>query len=420
MKIGVPKETAEHERRVAIVPETVRKLAAKKIEVVLQAGAGEAASFPDADYLAAGARLAPTFEAVAAEADAVVKVQKPSPEEVARLREGSALVSLLYPLSQADLVRSIAARKVMAIALDMIPRTTIAQAMDVLSSQANLAGYWAVVAAAARLPKIFPMLMTAAGTITPARVLIMGTGVAGLQAIGTARRLGAVVEATDVRPETKEQVESLGGKFLMVQGVEVKQGAGGYAAEQSEEYKKRQAELVAGAIAKADVVITTALIPGRKAPVLVTEEHVKSMRPGSVIVDLAAEQGGNVAGSEPGKEVVRHGVAVLGPVSTPSRVAFHASQAFSRNIEKLLLHLTADGAWKVSLDEEIAKGCVITKEGEIVHAKVREALGQAPSTGSGQAPSTGSGQAPSTGSGQAPSTGSGQAPSTGSGQAGGR
>jgi NAD(P) transhydrogenase subunit alpha len=246
--------------------------------------------------------------------------------------------------------------------------------MDVLSSQANLAGYWAVVAAASRLPKIFPMLMTAAGTITPARMLIMGVGVAGLQAIGTAKRLGAIVEATDVRPETKEQVESLGGKFLMVQGVEYKQGTGGYAVEQSDEYKKAQAAMISAAIAKADAVITTALIPGRKAPSLVTAEQVASMRPGSVIVDLAAEQGGNVAGTLPGEDVVTpNGVTILGPISTASRVAFHASQAFSRNIEKLLLHLTADGAWKINLDEEITKGCVITKEGEIVHAKVKEA-----------------------------------------------
>jgi NAD(P) transhydrogenase subunit alpha len=216
------------------------------------------------------------------------------------------------------------------------------------------------------------MLMTAAGTITPAKVLVMGVGVAGLQAIGTAKRLGAVVEATDVRPETKEQVESLGGKFLQVTGVEAKAGQGGYAAEQSEEYRRKQAELVAGAVAKADVVITTALIPGRKAPVLVTEEHVKSMRPGSVIVDLAAEQGGNVVGTEPGQEVERHGVRIVGPLSAPSRVAAHASLVFSRNVEKLLLHLTKDGEWKGDLEDEIARGCVITRGGEIVHAKVKE------------------------------------------------
>jgi NAD(P) transhydrogenase subunit alpha len=372
MKIGIPKESAPGERRVAIVPETVKKLAAKKIETVVESGAGAASSFSDAEYLAAGATIASSLEDLAAKSDAIVKVVRPDDAELAKLKEGTALVSLQYPLSSPDFVKAAAARKLMTIALDMIPRTTLAQAMDVLSSQANLAGYWAVVAAATKLPKIFPMLMTAAGTITPSRALVMGVGVAGLQAIGTAKRLGAIVEATDVRPETKEQVESLGGKFLMVQGVEYKQGTGGYAAEQSEEYKKAQAAMISQAIAKADVVITTALIPGRKAPLLVTEEQVKSMRAGSVIVDLAAEQGGNVAGSEPGRDVVRHGVTIIGGLSVPSNVAFHASQAFSRNIEKLLLHVTAEGAWKIDLNEEITKGCVITREGEIVHAKVKE------------------------------------------------
>jgi NAD(P) transhydrogenase subunit alpha len=374
MRIGIPKETAPGEKRVALVPETVKKLAPKKIEVVIEAGAGAASSFSDAEYQAAGATVASSLEDLVSKTDAIVKVVRPADGELAKMKEGTALVSLQYPLSSPDFVKAVAARKLMTIALDMIPRTTLAQAMDVLSSQANLAGYWAVVAAATRLPKIFPMLMTAAGTITPSRVLIMGVGVAGLQAIGTAKRLGAIVEATDVRPETKEQVESLGGKFLMVQGVEYKQGTGGYAAEQSEEYKKAQAAMISQAIAKADVVITTALIPGRKAPVLVTDEQVKSMRAGSVIVDLAAEQGGNVVGSEAGKDVVRHGVTIIGGLSVPSNVAFHASQAFSRNIEKLLLHITADGAWKIDLNEEITKGCVITKEGEIVHPKVKEAV----------------------------------------------
>jgi len=374
MKIGIPKETAPGEKRVALIPETVKKLAAKKIETVVETGAGMASSFSDDEYTAAGATIASSLEDLVSKSDAIVKIVRPSDAELAKLKEGTALVCLQYPLSSPDFVKAVAAKKLMTIALDMIPRTTLAQAMDVLSSQANLAGYWAVVAAATRLPKIFPMLMTAAGTITPSRVLIMGVGVAGLQAIGTAKRLGAIVEATDVRPETKEQVESLGGKFLLVQGVEYKQGTGGYAAEQSEEYKKAQAAMISAAISKADVVITTALIPGRKAPVLVTEEQVKSMRAGSVIVDLASEQGGNVAGSEAGKDVVKHGVTIIGGLSVPSNVAFHASQAFSRNIEKLLLHITADGNWKIDLNEEITKGCVITKEGEIVHAKVKETV----------------------------------------------
>jgi proton-translocating NAD(P)+ transhydrogenase subunit alpha len=374
MKIGIPKETAPGEKRVALIPETVKKLAARKIETVIETGAGSASSFSDAEYQAAGAQVASSIEDLVSKTDAIIKVIRPSDGEIAKLKEGTALVSLQYPLSSADFVKATAAKKLMTIALDMIPRTSLAQSMDVLSSQANLAGYWAVVAAATRLPKIFPMLMTAAGTITPSRVLVMGIGVAGLQAIGTAKRLGAIVEATDVRPETKEQVESLGGKFLMVQGVEYKQGTGGYAVEQSDEYKKAQAAMISAAISKADVVITTALIPGRKAPVLVSEEQVKSMRAGSVIVDLASEQGGNVVGSEAGKDVVKHGVTIIGGLSVPSNVAFHASQAFSRNIEKLLLHLTADGNWKIDLNEEITKGCVITKEGEIVHAKVKETV----------------------------------------------
>jgi NAD(P) transhydrogenase subunit alpha len=372
MKIGIPKETAPGERRVALIPETVKKLAAKKIETVVETGAGMASSFSDAEYEAAGAQIASSYEDLVSKSDAIVKIVRPNDAELAKLKEGTALVSLQYPLSSPDFVKAVAAKKLMTIALDMIPRTSLAQSMDVLSSQANLAGYWAVVAAATRLPKIFPMLMTAAGTITPSRVLIMGVGVAGLQAIGTAKRLGAIVEATDVRPETKEQVESLGGRFLMVQGVEYKQGTGGYAVEQSDEYKKAQAAMISAAISKADVVITTALIPGRKAPVLVSEEQVKSMRAGSVIVDLASEQGGNVAGSEAGKDVVKNGVTIIGGLSVPSNVAFHASQAFSRNIEKLLLHITADGNWKIDLNEEITKGCVITKEGEIVQVKVKE------------------------------------------------
>jgi NAD(P) transhydrogenase subunit alpha len=375
MRLGIPKETAAHEKRVALVPETVKKLAARKIETVVQSGAGEAAAYPDADYEAAGAKLVASYDEVVAQADTVVKIARPWREELDKLRDGQGLVTLIYALSSADYVKQLAAKRILSVALELIPRTTLAQSMDVLSSQANLSGYWAVVAAAARLPKIFPMLMTAAGTITPAKVLVMGTGVAGLQAIGTAKRLGAVVEATDVRPETKEQVESLGGKFLQVQGVEYKQGTGGYAAEQSEEYKKAQAAMISAAIAKADVVITTALIPGRKAPILVTDAQVRSMRPGSVIVDLAAEQGGNVEGCAPGEDAVRHGVSILGPLSTPSRVAAHASLVFSRNIEKLLLHLTKDGAWNLDLAEEITRGCVVTKDGAVVHAKVKEVAG---------------------------------------------
>jgi H+-translocating NAD(P) transhydrogenase subunit alpha len=376
MKVGVLKETDPGEKRVALVPETVRKLAAKKIESLIERGAGLLSGISDAEYESAGATLGSRDE-VLARCDTLLKVARPTLVELGRLKEGLALVSLQYPLSSPELVHAALQRKLTTLALDMIPRTSLAQSMDVLSSQANLAGYWAVVAAAARLPKIFPLLMTAAGTVTPARVLIMGVGVAGLQAIGTARRLGAVVEATDVRPETKEQVESLGGRFLQVTGVEIKQGTGGYAAEQSEEYKQAQAALISKAIANADVVITTALIPGKKAPRLVTDAQVASMRPRSVVVDLAAEQGGNVEGSKPGAEVERHGVLIIGAQSPASHVAFHASQAFSRNLEKLLTHLTADGAWKMDFGDEITRGCIITKNGELVHEKVREAVGSA-------------------------------------------
>lgn len=370
MKIGVPHETAPGEKRVALVPETVAKLVKRGLEVVIEPGAGAPATYSDAEYEKAGAKTGDPWSA-----DLVLKVQKESTSGATKLKEGATLVSFLYPLVNLDVVRAIAKRKAGVIAVDMIPRTTLAQSMDALSSQANLAGYKAVLIAAERLPRFFPMLMTAAGTITPARVLVFGAGVAGLQAIGTAKRLGAIVEATDVRPETKEQVESLGGKFLQVTGVEVKQGAGGYAAEQSDEYKKKQAELVSDRISKADVVITTALIPGRKAPVLVTAAQVKSMRAGSIIVDLAAEQGGNVEGTVAGQEVHVDGVTIVGHPNLPSTMAGAASQLYSRNLEKLLGHLLSkENAMKWDFADEITKGCVIVHKGEVVHPKVKEAM----------------------------------------------
>jgi NAD(P) transhydrogenase subunit alpha len=379
MKLGVLRENEPGEERVALVPETVKKLKAKKLDTVVERGAGALAGFADADYEAAGAELGDRAAVLAV--DAVFTVARTRTELARELRSGAALIGLQYPLSTPDFVQAAVQQKLRTIALDLIPRTTLAQSMDVLSSQANLAGYWAVVAASSRLFKIFPLLMTAAGTISPARVLVMGVGVAGLSAIGTARRLGAVVEATDVRPETKEQVESLGAKFVAVEGVEYRAGTGGYAAEQSDEYKAKQAEVVSAAIARADVVITTALVPGRRAPRLVSDAQLASMRRGSVVVDLAASQGGNVeiANGEAGDgdEVVQHGVLVLRPRDAASRVAFHASQAFSRNMGNLLLHLTADGEWKADLAEEIAAGCTITKDGEIVNARVRDALAKA-------------------------------------------
>ena len=379
MRLGVLRETEPGEQRVALVPETIKKLKAKKLDAIVERGAGVSAGFPDADYEASGAELGDRAQVLAA--DAVFTVARTPATLASEVRSGAALIGLQYPLSTPDFVASAVQHKLRTIALDMIPRTTLAQSMDVLSSQANLAGYWAVVTASSRLYKIFPLLMTAAGTISPARVLIMGVGVAGLSAIGTARRLGAVVEATDVRPETKEQVESLGGKFVAVEGVEYRAGTGGYAAEQSDEYKAKQAEVVSAAIARADVVITTALVPGRQAPRLVTAAQLASMRPGSVLVDLAASQGGNVEipadADANAKEITHGGVLVLRPRDPASHVAFHASQAFSRNMANLLFHLTADGEWKADLAEEIAAGCTITKDGEILNTRVAGAVAKA-------------------------------------------
>jgi NAD(P) transhydrogenase subunit alpha len=374
MKLAVPKETEPGEKRVAVVPETVKRLIKKGIEVSVESGAGEGARFPDEEYKEAGATIEHSVESLLAGSDVVVKIHRPTPAEIAKIREGAALVSPLYPLLYPDLVTMIAARKITAIAVDSIPRTTLAQMMDVLSSQSTIAGYYAVIMAAQALPKFFPMLMTAAGTIAPAKVLVLGAGVAGLQAVATAKRLGAAVEVFDVRKVVKGQVESLGAKFVEVDMAEDAETKSGYAKEVSEEYKRRQAELIHRHIAKSDVCITTALIPGQRAPILITEEMVKAMRPGSVIVDLAAEQSGNCALTEPGTEVVRHGVAILGFLNLPSRMAVHASQMYSRNMEKLLLHLMGDSGLKIDFQDEITRGCVITHEGEIVHAKVKELL----------------------------------------------
>jgi NAD(P) transhydrogenase subunit alpha len=371
MRIAVRREREAGERRVAIVPDSVKRFAAKKIDVSVEAGAGAGSFASDAEYVAAGARVDASPDAALADADAVVQIRPPTLDQVKSLKEGSALVSLLYPLVNIELVRALAARKITAIATDMIPRTTLAQMMDVLSSQATAAGYEAVLMAAATLPRFFPMLMTAAGTIAPAKVLVLGAGVAGLTAIGTARRLGAVVEAFDVRKVVKEQVESLGAKFVEVEAEDA-QTAGGYAKEQSEEAKKKQAEALARHVAKSDVVICTALIPGRRAPVLVTADMVKSMRAGSVIVDLAAEQQGNCELTKPGETVVEHGVTLVGQTDLTSRMCAHASQMYSRNMEKFFFYLTKDGAWKLDFKDEIVAGSVITHAGEIVHARVKE------------------------------------------------
>ncbi len=375
MRIVIPRDDAAAEKRVPIVPESVKRLAAKKIDVSVEAGAGLRARVSDDEYKAAGAVVESARDALYASADAIIRVRIPTVEEIGAMKEGAALIAPFYPLHQPALVRAIAARKMTSLALDLIPRTTVAQMMDVLSSQATVAGYCAVLMAANELPRFFPMLMTAAGTIAPARVLILGAGVAGLQAIGTARRLGAVVEAFDVRKVVKEQVESLGAKFVEVESTEDAQTAGGYAKETSEEYKKKQAEELARHVKTADVVIATALIPGQRAPILVTEEMVKTMKAGSVIVDLAAEQQGNCALTESGKVVEKHGVTIMGLLDLPSRLSLHASQMFSRNVEKLLFHVVKESAWKLDPKDEIVAGCLVTLNGDVVHAKVKERLG---------------------------------------------
>jgi len=378
MRIVVLKEDGPspgRERRVAIVPESVKRFAQKKIDVAIESGAGEGAFFSDAEYAAHGAAVEADRAKAIAAADAVMRIRIPTVAEVGSLREGTALFAPLLPLVSRDLVAALAARRVTAFAVDFIPRTTVAQMMDVLSSQAAAAGYEAVVVAAGMLPRFVPMLITAAGTIAPATLLVLGAGVAGLSAIGTAKRLGARVEAFDVRKVAKEQVESLGAKFVEVDSDEDAQAAGGYAKEVSEEYRRKQAQVLAHHVARADAIVCTALVPGKRAPLLVTGDMLKTMKPGSVIVDLAAEQGGNCEGSEAGKTVVRHGVTIVGAVDLPSRLAVHASQMWSRNMEKLLFHLTRDGNLRLDRGDEITRGCLITHAGEVVQEQVREAMG---------------------------------------------
>jgi len=374
MVIGVPKESAEGERRVALVPEVVRKLTDSGLEVVVERGAGAGALIPDAQYEAAGAKLV-DGAATAFGADVVVKVAAPNAEETARLRADSVLIAFLGPLTNGEGVRAIAQTGATSFALEAVPRISRAQSMDALSSQANIAGYRAALIGAQELGRFYPMLMTAAGTIRPATVLVLGAGVAGLQAIATARRLGAVVQGFDVRAAVKEQVESLGAHFLEFDLGGDLEGAGGYAKELTPEQQTRQQELMAEAIGKVDVVITTALVPGRRAPILVTEEAVKKMKPGSVIVDLAGEAGGNCELSEPGQTVIRYDVKILAPLNVPSTLAEHASQLYARNIQALLGLMIEDGALKLDFDDEVIAGACITRGGEIVHEGAQKAAG---------------------------------------------
>ncbi|MDG6915278.1 MAG: Re/Si-specific NAD(P)(+) transhydrogenase subunit alpha [Nitrososphaerota archaeon] len=367
MIVGVPKETAALERRVSLVPETVSKIGAG-VSVVVEKGAGEGAGFADSDYAAAGATLAADAKSLYGQADVILKVAAPTLEEASAMKEGAIVISFLYPLANIEAVKKLASRKATAFAMELIPRISRAQPMDALSSQANLAGYKAVILAADTVPKLFPLMMTAAGTISPAKVFILGAGVAGLQAIATAKRLGALVEAYDVRPVVKEQVMSLGAKFAEMP-VEAKdaQDSGGYAKAMGEEFTRKQQEFLAQRAKGMDVVITTALIPNQRAPILITEDAVKGMRPGSVVVDLAAEAKGNCAITEPGKTVVKYGVTIHGPLNLPSTMAPEASRLYSKNITGLLQLMLKEGKLVVDIKDEVVKGSMVVNAGQVVH-----------------------------------------------------
>ncbi|MFZ2872509.1 Re/Si-specific NAD(P)(+) transhydrogenase subunit alpha [Zavarzinia sp.] len=372
MRIAIPKERRPNEKRVAASPESVKKLTALGAEIVIETGAGLASAITDAAFEAAGAKIAPDAASTIAGADVVFHIQRPMPDEIPHFKRGAVLIAGLNPYADRDSVKAYADAGIDAFAMEFVPRITRAQSMDILSSQANLAGYRAVIEAAAEYARAIPMMMTAAGTVAPARALIMGVGVAGLQAIATAKRLGAIVSATDVRPATKEQVESLGGTFVAVMDDEFKnaQTAGGYAKEMSKEYQAKQATLIADTIKKQDMVITTALIPGRPAPVLVTAEMVATMKPGSVIVDLAVEQGGNCPLSKPGETVVTdNGVKIVGIINLPSRICVDASQLFAKNLLNFITPLVSKETKQLAIDweDEIIKASILTKGGAVVH-----------------------------------------------------
>ena len=382
MKVGVAKESFPGERRVALIPGSVPSLTKAGLDAVFEVGAGDAAGFPDAQYEASGAKLVASRAELFALADVILQVRAlgANPEagraDLEHLRKDQVVIGLLEPLSELQAVRDLAARGVTAFSMELMPRITRAQSMDVLSSMANIAGYKAVLLAADTLPRMFPMMMTAAGTVTPAKVFIIGAGVAGLQAIAMAKRLGAVVKAFDVRAAVKEQVQSLGGKFVEFDlGVEDAEEKGGYARELTEAQKQRQQELMGQVIAESDVVITTASVPGRKAPVLVKAETVRQMHPGSVIVDLAAERGGNCELTQPGETLVQDGVTIIGLTNLPARVPYHASQMYAKNLSTFLLHLVKEGAIQFDLEDEITRETLVVRSGEIVHGRVKALLG---------------------------------------------
>jgi NAD(P) transhydrogenase subunit alpha len=378
MKLGVPNQSAEGEKRVALVPDTAKKLAARGVETVVESGAGELAHIPDSAYTDAGARVGSADDAWGTEVVAVVRA--PTTDQIGRLGRGSVLIGFLAPLTAPDTIRALASQGVTAFAVEAIPRISRAQAMDALSSQASIGGYRAVLLAALEMGRFFPMLTTAAGTIKPASVLVLGAGVAGLQAIATARRLGAVVTAFDVREAVREQVESLGARFLDLQLDADAEGEGGYAKELAEDAAKRQQEALAEAIGRFDVVITTAQVPGRRAPLLVTAAAVENMKPGSVIVDMAGESGGNCELTEPGETVVKHDVTIASPLNLPGDMPDHASQLYSRNVSALLeLMVSDEGALKLDFEDAVIAGACVTRDGEIVHEGAKQAAA-APTT----------------------------------------
>jgi len=383
--IGVPKEIYPGERRVALVPLAIPNLTKAGFETLMQAGAGNEAGYPDVFYAEKGAKIIADRSELFKRSDVILQVlciganDINGEQDLSLFRPGQALIGFLRPLGRSDLVQKLAARGVTSYAVELMPRTTRAQSMDALSAMASIAGYKAVVIAAHTLPRMFPMLTTAAGTITPARVFIIGAGVAGLQAIATARRLGAVASAYDVRPVAKEQVQSLGGRFveLPIEAQDA-QDARGYARAQDDSFYKRQRELLGRVVAENDVVITTAVIPGKKAPVLVTEDMVKAMAPGSVIFDLAAERGGNCEITVPGQTVIRHGVTIIGQINVAGTVPYHASQMYARNLSSFLINLVKDGKARPPESDEIIRETLLTQDGEVVNPRVRETLGMPP------------------------------------------
>jgi len=374
VRVGVPKETTPGERRVALVPDVAARLIQLGAEVLVEKGAGAAARYPDEAY--EGCRLVGSAQALLGEADVILKVQPPSLEEIEAMREGAVVIGFMAPHRDPERVARLRDRRITAFAMELVPRISRAQSMDALSSQASVAGYKAALLAASLTGRFFPMLTTAAGTLPPVKLLVLGAGVAGLQAIATARRLGAAVSAYDIRPEVAEQIESLGAKFVAAPVDESAAAATGYAKEVSDETQRRQQAALAPVVADSDVVITTAQIPGAPAPLLVSREMVEGMKPGSVIVDVAAPTGGNCELTRPGETVVEAGVTILGPLNIPSTVPYHASQMYSKNITTFLLHLVTEGELRLDLEDEITAGTMVTRGGRIVHPRVLEAMGQ--------------------------------------------